>query len=151
MMKVQIILKKLFTVHCSLFTAKKGFTLIEILLVISIIGLMFSVSLPVSYSMYQRYQSSLKAEEVLILLSTIRRESFLYSEEKYIYSREGRMLINENEERDLRDIFVQIDRPIKFFKNGTTSGGEVKIYINNYSFLIDIRPPFGDLSIRNTG
>ncbi|MBI4691174.1 MAG: type II secretion system protein [Nitrospirae bacterium] len=124
-----------------------GFTLIEILLVLSIVGIMLSVTLPVSYSMYQRYQSSLKAEDVLVLLSSLRRESFLYGEEKLVHSENGRLFIN-NESKDFKDVFVQIDRPVKFYKNGTTSGGEVKIYVKDYTFLIDIESPFGALILR---
>ncbi len=56
----------------------KGFTLIELLIVITIIGMMFSVSVPISYSIYQRYQASLKAERVLTLVSSMRMEAFLH-------------------------------------------------------------------------
>ena len=37
---------------------ENGFTLIELLLVISIIGIMLSVSVPMSFSMYDNYKAS---------------------------------------------------------------------------------------------
>jgi hypothetical protein len=109
---------------------------------------MLSVSLPVSYSMYQRYQSSLKAEEVLTLISSVRLESFLYSEERVIASNNGRLMINDKIANVPEDIFIQIDSPVKFFKIGTTSGGAIKIYAHDYTFVIDIESPFGALTLR---
>lgn len=128
--------------------SKKGFTLIEILLVISIIGIMLAVSLPVSYSMYQRHQASVKAGEVLMLISSVRMDSFLYSEESFVQSRDGRLLIGDSEVEGFGGVFMQIDSPLKFYKNGTTSGGEIKVYVDNHSFSIDIQAPFGELSLR---
>lgn len=125
-----------------------GFTLIELLLVVTVIGILMSVSIPVSYSMYERYQASLKAEKVLTLVSSVRLESFLYSEEKTITSTNGRIVINDKITDAPDDIFVQIDTPVKFFKTGTTSGGAIKIYAHNYSFVIDIESPFGELTLK---
>ncbi len=129
--------------------AKKGFTLIELLIVIALVGILVSVSLPVTYSMYQKYQASLMAEEVLIFLSSLRREAFLYSEEKYICSKEGRLLVNDSEMVQFENMFVQIDKPVKIYKSGATSGGEVKIYVNNYTYIVDIQAPFGNIVLRS--
>lgn len=128
--------------------SKKGFTLIELLIVIALVGILVSVSLPVSYSMYQKYQASLRAEEVLIYLSSLRREAFLYSEEKLICSQEGRLWVNDGKMITFEDMFVQIDKPVKMYKSGATSGGEVKLYINNYTFVVDIQAPLGNMVLR---
>lgn len=127
---------------------KKGFTLIELLIVIAVVGILVSVSLPVSYSMYQKYQASLRAEEVWVFLSSLRREAFLYSEEKCIYSKEGRLLVNDSEMVKFKDMFVQIDQPVRIYKSGATSGGEIKIYVNNYTFVVEIQAPFGNIVLR---
>ena len=129
---------------------KKGFTLIEILLVISIIGLMFSVTLPMSYNMYNSYKASLKAEEVLIFVSTLKRESFLYSEAKILSSKEGVMTVN-GKEKTFNDILVQVDPPVEFYRNGTTSGGTVKINVGDQAYSLNVRAPFGELFLERKG
>lgn len=126
-----------------------GFTLIEILIVISIAGLIMAVSLPISYNMYMSYKASLKAEEVLVFMSKVKRESFLYSEENLLYTKDGVIHSDDGQGKvspvSFPGIFVQSDRPVKFFKNGTTSGGMLKIYVAGYTYHLRIKPPFGDL------
>lgn len=127
---------------------KDGFTLIELLIVITIIGMMFSVSLPISYSMYQRYQASLEAEKVLTFVSSLRMDAFLHSRDEVVESRDGRMLIDGNDSGGFKDIFIQMDNPIRFYRTGLTSGGEIKIYAGNSTFLIKIRAPMGELVMK---
>lgn len=130
-------------------TNSNGFTLIELLLVVSIIGFIMAVSLPVSYNMYLSYEASLKAEKVLIFISRVRRESFLYSRESLIYTKEGVIQSDDGQGNvtpvALTDIFVQGDAPLKFYKNGTTSGGLLKIYAGGFVYQLHVKPPFGDL------
>jgi len=123
---------------------RQGFTLIEILLVLSIIGLMLSVTLPISYNMYSSYKASLKAEEVLVFVSTLKRESFLYSEAKMLASKEGVMTVN-GKEKAFNDIQIRIDPPVEFYRNGTTSGGIVKINVGDQAYSLNVRAPFGEL------
>jgi prepilin-type N-terminal cleavage/methylation domain-containing protein len=127
----------------------EGFTLIELLIVIAIIGMMFSVSLPVSYSVYQRYQSSLKAEKVLTLVSSMRLEAFLYGRDKLIESKDGVMLVDGADSGGFKDMFIQIDSPIRFYRTGTTSGGNIKVYADNNIFLIEIQAPLGGLVMKS--
>ena len=129
---------------------KKGFTLIEILLVISIIGLMLSVTLPISYNMYNSYKASLKAEEVLIFVSTLKRESFLYSEAKILSSKEGVMTVN-GKEKTFNEIVIRIEPPIEFYRNGTASGGTVRIDVGDQAYSLNVRAPFGELFLERKG
>ena len=129
---------------------RNGFTLIEILLVISIIGLMLSVTLPMSYNMYNSYKASLKAEEVLIFVSTLKRESFLYSEAKILSSKEGVMTVN-GKEKTFNDILVQVDPPVEFYRNGTTSGGTVRINVGDQAYSLNVQAPFGELFLERKG
>ena len=123
---------------------KKGFTLIEILIVLSIIGLMFSVALPISYSMYGSYKASLKAEKVMVFISSLKRESFLYSEAKVLSSKDGVMIVN-GKEKTFDDTSIQIDQPIEFYRNGTTSGGTLKIYVGDQAYTLNVQAPLGGI------
>jgi prepilin-type N-terminal cleavage/methylation domain-containing protein len=129
---------------------RRGFTLIEILLVISLVGLIFSVSLPVSYNMYTSYKASLKAEEVMIFISSLERESFLYSEAKLLSSKDG-VLTVDNEEKVFPDTFIEIDHPIEFYKNGTTSGGTLNIKVGGQAYAINVQAPLGGLLLERKG
>jgi prepilin-type N-terminal cleavage/methylation domain-containing protein len=129
---------------------KKGFTLIEILIVVSILGLMLSVSLPISYDMYKSYKASLKAEEVMVFLSGLRRESFLYSEAKVLSSKDGVISVNGKEEI-FKDTVIRIDQPIEFYKNGTTSGGTLKIFVGNQAYSLNVQAPFGNIILERKG
>jgi prepilin-type N-terminal cleavage/methylation domain-containing protein len=124
---------------------KTGFTLIEILLVVSIIGLIMGVSIPASYEMYLNYKNSLHAEEVLAYVSNVRRESFLYGQETVLSSKEGRIQPSKGELVSFADLFVQIDTPIKFYKNGTTSGGALRIRAGDTVYRLKVTAPFGNL------
>ena len=123
---------------------RKGFTLIEILIVLSIIGLMFSVALPISYSMYGSYKASLKAEKVMVYISSLKRESFLYSEAKVLSSKDGVMIVN-GKEKTFDDTSIQIDQPIEFYRNGTTSGGTLKIYVGDQAYTLNVQAPLGGI------
>jgi prepilin-type N-terminal cleavage/methylation domain-containing protein len=124
--------------------SQKGFTLIELLIVISIIGIMLAVSLPVSFAMYSRYKASLKAQEIMVYISDLRRDSFLYSENKIMTSSKDAIMIDENS-RSFEDTRIRIDTPIEFYKNGTTSGGVIRLFIRDYAFIVRIEAPLGGL------
>lgn len=119
--------------------------MIEILLVISIIGLMVGVSVPASIEMYRNYKSSLKAEEVLGYVANVRRESFLYGEETVLSTVEGRIRHADGRSMSSADLYVQSDAPIRFYKNGTTSGGVLRIRAGESLYRLKIAAPFGDL------
>ncbi len=129
---------------------KKGFTLIEILLVMGILGLMLSVGLPISYEMYKSYKASLKAEEVMVFVSGLKRESFLYNETQILSSEEGVMVVN-GVKKIFGETWIQIDEPVEFYKNGTTSGGVLKISVRGYMYFLGIQAPMGNLSLERGG
>jgi len=130
--------------------SRQGFTLIELLIVVAIIGMMLSVSLPMSFSMYESYKASLKAQEVMVFVSSLRRESFLYSERKVLSSKNDVITIDENK-KVFEDTRVQIDSPIKFYRNGTTSGGTIRIYVGGQAYSLSVGAPLGELLLTRTG
>ena len=111
---------------------------------------MLSVSLPISYDMYTSYKASLKAEEVMIFISQLKRESFLYSEAKVLSSKDGVMVVN-NQEKAFDRTLIQIEQPIEFYKNGTTSGGLLKIEVGGQSYHLNVQAPFGGIFLERKG
>jgi len=129
---------------------ERGFTLIELLIVVSIIGIMLSVSLPISFSMYENYKASLKAQEVMLFISGLRRDSFLYSEGKMLSSKND-MITVDGKEKVFEDTRIRIDSPITFYRNGTTSGGKIYIYVGGQAYSLNVGAPLGDLLLTRTG
>ena len=126
----------------------QGFTLLELLMVVSLVILLLAITLPVSYSMVQGYQASLQAEEMLLMLSRLKRESFLYSKVQEITMQEGTFLLNNEAVEDWPVNIGSSGDPIKFYGNGTSSGGVIHLVINGYAFHIDIEAPSGKLSLQ---
>jgi prepilin-type N-terminal cleavage/methylation domain-containing protein len=130
--------------------SNRGFTLIELLLVISIVGIMLSVTLPVSLSMYENYKASLKAQEVMVYLSGLRRDAFLYSEGKVLTSKNNVITV-DGKEKVFEDTRIRIDSPITFYRNGTTTGGKIYIYVGDQAYSLNVGAPLGDLLLTRTG
>lgn len=129
---------------------QKGFTLIELLIVISIIGIMLTVSLPVSFGMYSRYKAALKVQEIMVYISDMRRDSFLYSESKILTSDKDDLVINGSP-KVFEDVRIRVNSPIEFYKNGTTSGGSIRMFAGDYIYNLQIEPPLGGLTITTAG
>jgi prepilin-type N-terminal cleavage/methylation domain-containing protein len=128
---------------------KKGFTLIEMLIVVAIIAILFSTIAPISINMYKSYMASQSAEKILILLSKIRRHSFLYSVEYNIHCKKGHLFINDKEIALKDKVTCKTQKPIIFYNNGTSSGGDMKIKISNFTYTIKVSSPFGAISLEN--
>ena len=127
-----------------------GFTLVEILIVVSIIGLIFSITLPISYELYESYKNSLKVQKVMLYIASLKRESFLYSEEKNISSSEGALIVN-GEPKVFPGVYIVVKKPFKLFKNGTSNGGEIEIHVGSERYKIIVSAPFGELFLERIG
>jgi len=131
-------------VDCKL--KNKGFTIIELLIVIILVGMVLSVALPVSYGMYETYKASLRAQEVMTYVSELRRNAFLYSERTVLSSQDGNMTV-DGEKKKFREINVRISEPIVFFRNGTSSGGIIVLGVGDVVQNLVVKTPLGDLSL----
>jgi prepilin-type N-terminal cleavage/methylation domain-containing protein len=123
---------------------KRGVTLVEVLITISILLLIFSVSLPISFSMYRYYKESQEVDKFVIFLSTLRRDAFLYNREHKIAEKDGVLLIDDKV-KEVEGLKFSIEKPIIFYKNGTSSGGIIIVYTPNFKFKIEISAPFGEI------
>ena len=86
----------------------------------------------------------------MIFISSLKRESFLYSEAKVLSSKGGMITVN-GKEKTFDDTSIQIDQPIEFYKNGTTSGGTLKIFVGNQAYSLNIQAPFGNIILERKG
>jgi len=123
---------------------EKGFTIIELLIVIILIGMVLSVVMPVSYGMYANYNASLRAEEIMTYVSGLRREAFLYSERKILSSQDDDLTVNGNK-KTFNGVKVVISEPIVFFSNGTSSGGVIVLNADDIMQSLIVKAPLGDL------
>jgi len=124
----------------------KGFTIIELLIVIILVGMVLSVALPVSYGMYNTYKASLRAQEVMTYVSGLRRDAFLYSERKVLSSQDGVITV-DGSKKIFNGIKINISEPIVIFRNGTSSGGVIVLSVDEVDQILVIHAPLGDLSL----
>jgi len=124
----------------------KGFTVIELLIVVILLGMVLSVALPVSYGMYETYKVSLRAQEVMAYVSELRRNAFLYSERTLLSSQNGNITVN-GAKKKFSGINVHMSEPIVFFRNGTSSGGVIILNWGDVVQNLVIKAPLGDLSL----
>lgn len=127
-----------------------GFTLIELLLVMALITLIFSTALPVSLGMLNRYKTGLKAQEVLLYVSQLRRDAFLYSAKYRLDSRNSQLTVNDSA-IPFEDMRIVVPRPIFFYGNGTSSGGWIELRVNDESYRLKVTAPLGGLSLEAGG
>jgi len=125
---------------------QKGFTLIELLVVIGLITLMFSMAIPVSYDMVRRYRAAIRAQEVMLYVSGLHRDSFLYSEEHLLDSRDNTLTVDGND-KPFSDVFITVADPIIFYRNGATSSGQIRIVSGDERYLLNVTAPFGALNL----
>jgi prepilin-type N-terminal cleavage/methylation domain-containing protein len=129
----------------------KGFTLIEMLVVVAIVGMMLAVSFPVSYDMYRKYKASQKAEEVLVWVSAIRMNSFLYNKENVLDVVQRQLTLNDVKTAEAKAVTATMEKPIRFFRNGTTTGGQIKIQVEDVVFFLNVEAPFGNIYLKRSG
>jgi prepilin-type N-terminal cleavage/methylation domain-containing protein len=137
---------------------KRGFTLIEILIVVAIIAVVLAVAIPFSVNMYKRYAASLDAERLLVLVTQIQREAFLTGEEIYIKAVDGILyangvpwpILDKSDEKNPNPplcAYVSMEHPVMFFNNGTTSGGTIDVYARDIKYKVEILAPLGNISM----
>jgi type II secretory pathway pseudopilin PulG len=119
---------------------------VELLLVVFVISLALSIVLPASSGMYRRYRASAAAQKALIMMSKIQRAAFLTGVERYVDSQDGAVSV-DGAPYPLDDVFVTLTAPITFYSNGTTSGGTLSVYVEDYTYRVNVQGPLGELTL----
>jgi prepilin-type N-terminal cleavage/methylation domain-containing protein len=125
----------------------KGFTLMELLVVVILIGLIFSVIFPETKTKYEKYVGSLEAEKIILFLLKKKRESFLYGKEIEIFVKDGILCTDEGERFKPEKGYLQIESSLKFYPLGSTNGGKIYFNFGKITFLIQVKAPFGEISL----
>lgn len=121
---------------------KRGFTVIELLIVVILVGMALWLALPVSYGMYASYNASLRAQEVMAYVSELRREAFLYSEQKVLSSKDVYITVDGGK-KIFSGIHVHLSERIVFFWNGTSSGGILVLSVDDVVQHLVVKAPPG--------
>ena len=129
---------------------KRGFTVIELLIVVILVGAVLSVALPASYGMYATYSASLRVQEVMAYVSELRRDAFLYGERKVLSSQDGNITVDGGV-KIFNGIHVHLSEPIVFYPNGTSSGGILLLSVGDVVQYLVVKAPLGNLSLERRG
>lgn len=120
--------------------------------------MVLAVAIPFSVNMYKRYAASLDAERLLVLVTQIQREAFLTGQDFYIKAVDGVLYANdvpwpivdksdEKTEKPPLAAYVSMEHPVMFFNNGTTSGGNIEVYVRDIKYTVKIFAPLGNISM----
>lgn len=127
---------------------KRGFTIIELLIVITLISLMLSYVAPVSYSIVKKYWAQEKALKFTRFLYDIRLKSFLYREPYEITTENGYLVINGKKYESLYDCLAFTDGKIFFYENGTSSEGVINLVCDGIKFSVKVEKPYGKVMLQ---
>jgi len=134
-----------------LLTGKEGFTLIEVLVVVILIGIILSVAIPSFGSLLDSVELRSTSRKVIEILTELRvkaiseysTESVELANDKLFYQDKAGELIEFNKGIKLIRK-VKEDKKISFFADGSSSGGEfVVVTANNQEFRVKVNPITG--------
>jgi len=113
--------------------SKKGFTLIEVLMVFVLIGLGISIVIPNIGKAYDKIKFRRETKKVHELVQKIKFHAFYYQKNISISEEENRLLIEglDISTEEIPELQYKIEDEIHFSPNGISSGGEILIYFKS--------------------
>ena len=130
----------------------EGYTLLEMLVVLGLLGLILSVSLPVSFQSVQSRNLNEQARMVTTVLKTARTEAIIKNKETMVEADVTKNLISFKDGSE----YVKLDRKItlkmltarqeairehgaiRFFANGSSTGGMIILQREGHSVAIRV-------------
>jgi prepilin-type N-terminal cleavage/methylation domain-containing protein len=129
---------------------KKGFTLVEVILVVLLILLIFSIIYPFSINMLTRQKEKKKILEVIVSISDLRRKSFSYLKNGVISARKNCLTFTLGGKILKKICFkknIVLKGEIIFNKNGVSKGSQIVFQNLSNPYKIKIEKLTGKVSL----
>jgi prepilin-type N-terminal cleavage/methylation domain-containing protein len=112
------------------FSVKKGFTIIEVLIVMVLMGLSISIVIPNIARGYDKIKFRGEAKKFYELVQKIKFHAFYYQQNVTLSSPDRRLAVQGMAlaADEIPDLPVDIKGEILFSSNGISSGGEIYLY-----------------------
>lgn len=120
---------------------KRGFTMIELLVVLVILGLTSALVLPKFPAIYERFKGKAEEDKFYQSLSVLSLRA---------YTKQTQIILDEKTAASILDLpeawEVIIKQPIIYHANGICRGGQVGLTVNGVVRNIVLEPPYCDPS-----
>jgi prepilin-type N-terminal cleavage/methylation domain-containing protein len=120
---------------------QRGFTMIELLVVLVILGLTSALVLPKFPAIYERFKGRAEEDKFYQSLSVLSLRA---------YTQQTQLVLDEKTVRHLLDLpeswHITIANPIIYKSNGICLGGKVGLSVNGVARQIPLAPPYCDPS-----
>jgi general secretion pathway protein G len=127
---------------------QRGFTMIELLVVLVILGLTSALVLPKFPSIYERFKGKAEEDKFYQSLSVLNLRA---------YTQQTQLVLDEHSVRTLLDLpeswEVTIKSPVVYKANGICLGGKLGLSVNGVAREIVLIPPYCEpsrVSLANT-
>jgi general secretion pathway protein G len=121
--------------------ADHGFTLLELVVVLFVLGLLSALALPRLATVYDSLVAAYARDEVLAQLNGLSYAAFQHSQD-FVLSRYPAPAQAPIPLILPTDWTLSADPPIRFRANGACSGGTVQVHYQKFSQSIALDPPF---------
>lgn len=120
---------------------RNGFTLVEVLVVLILLGLTSALVLPKFPAIYDRFKSRAEQDAFFQSLGSLTLKA--YTQQKTITLNQG----NANQLLELpSDWELRIPKPIVYKANGVCLGGQLTYITKNIPIRIQLTPPYCEAS-----
>ena len=122
---------------------RRGFTLLELLIVIAVMSLMAGLALPRTMAMYESFRRSVERDNIIILLAGLGRLAYSHG---ISFRLETVPFPDDSPLKHLLDMppgwTVTAKQPVLYRYNGICAGGRIILQDEEETFSIQLDPPF---------
>jgi len=129
---------------------RRGFTLIEVVVVLMLIAITASIVIPLSMEMVTRNMEKKKLVEILTEVEKLKDQSFSQLKIGKISLKNNSLLffLDENKIKEFPlEKGAEMAADIFFNRNGISQGGEIVVHLEHASYLVIVKKLTGELKI----